>query len=320
MTATPPECARLATELRGLRERSGLSLSALAGRSAYSRSTWQRYLAGSALPPWSAVRMLCGLADEPEPRLRALWELADCAWSRRTATHPAAVGQGPQAAVARSPEPTVARSPEPAVAPAEPAPLAEPPAENGPVPIPPPPPTDPAGPSCAASPRPRTRRRLVGVAAVSAFLGLACLLLSVTVGGWSGPRPPATLSVAASAGFQVGCRGIACDGRDPGVTLCGVEPKTLLHVQTPAGVGLEIRYNPQCQAVWARIWNAAPGDRLTLNAPGRPTQSVTVAHPADEDPFVYTPLTAVTPRGTNVGACVAASPGSTRTCWSVPSP
>jgi transcriptional regulator with XRE-family HTH domain len=73
------EVAALAAELRRLREQAGLSFAALGEQTPYSRSAWQRYLTAKVLPPWPAVRDLCRLAGEPEPRLRALWELAESA-------------------------------------------------------------------------------------------------------------------------------------------------------------------------------------------------------------------------------------------------
>ncbi|WP_256090352.1 helix-turn-helix domain-containing protein, partial [Actinacidiphila rubida] len=42
-------------ELRVLTDRTGLSLSALAHRTPYSKSSWERYLNGKALPPQHAV-------------------------------------------------------------------------------------------------------------------------------------------------------------------------------------------------------------------------------------------------------------------------
>ncbi|MEV0369938.1 DUF2690 domain-containing protein [Streptomyces sp. NPDC050636] len=77
------ECARLAEGMRELRARTGLSLAALAARTPYSKSSWERYLNGKKLPPRDAVEALCRLAGEPPGRLVALWELADAAWSGR---------------------------------------------------------------------------------------------------------------------------------------------------------------------------------------------------------------------------------------------
>ncbi|WLW51361.1 helix-turn-helix domain-containing protein [Streptomyces sp. SX92] len=78
-----PESARLATALRELKERTGLSLVALEARTAYSKSSWDRYLNGRTLPPRQAVQALCRLAGEPEGRCLALWEIAEAASSGR---------------------------------------------------------------------------------------------------------------------------------------------------------------------------------------------------------------------------------------------
>ncbi|MGW1161526.1 DUF2690 domain-containing protein [Streptomyces sp. NPDC002513] len=77
--AAPPEDpdGPFVTELRGLKERTGLSLAALAARTPYSKSAWHRYLNGAQRPPRSAVEALAGLAcADPAPVL-ALWEAAD---------------------------------------------------------------------------------------------------------------------------------------------------------------------------------------------------------------------------------------------------
>ncbi|MBB4891770.1 hypothetical protein FHS39_000770 [Streptomyces olivoverticillatus] len=88
----PPECVRLAAALREVRDRTGLSLAALGGRTPFSKSSWERYLNGKKLAPRQAVEALCALADEPPGRLLALWELAEQAWSRRAAPAEAPVG------------------------------------------------------------------------------------------------------------------------------------------------------------------------------------------------------------------------------------
>ncbi|TDT98395.1 helix-turn-helix protein [Streptomyces sp. 846.5] len=299
MTDTPSECARLGAELHLLRERSGLTLSALAAKSPYSRSSWQRYLAGQALPPWPAVQTLCGLADEPEPRLRALWELADSAWSRRTATHATPSDQS---------TPSVPSS-VPSVLSVPSAPSTEPDRPESP------PVTDvrTGMPTGEPSPRRARKRWAIGVAS-GAVAVLAYTALAVSA---AADRAPSGQSMV---GFHVGCTGTACNGLDPGTTLCGVEPQTLLHVQTATGVGLEIRYNPLCQAAWARVWNAATDDTLTFSTPGQPSQSTTVSHPSNIDPFSYTPLVAVAGKSLPLKACVTISPGKVVECYTAPPP
>ncbi|MFI6080411.1 DUF2690 domain-containing protein [Streptomyces sp. NPDC051217] len=87
------EHTRLTTVLRELRARTGLSLVALSERTAYSKSSWERYLNGKSLPPRQAVQELCRLANEPDGRLLALWEIAESDWSGRAAVPAPAAGE-----------------------------------------------------------------------------------------------------------------------------------------------------------------------------------------------------------------------------------
>ncbi|MFC1418112.1 helix-turn-helix domain-containing protein [Streptacidiphilus cavernicola] len=301
MNQPPAECTRLAVELQALRKRSGLALAALAADSPYSKSSWQRYLSGQSLPPWSAVLFLCRAADQPEARARALWELAERAWSRRTATHPHTAAVPPGAA-----EPTGAPTPVPGAA--EP-PTADPAAPLTPAPAPADPP--PA--------RPRLRARIAATSGLAALLVGAAFSLAVANNQSDHRTSTGSPSAGASSGFHVGCTGTRCTAMDPGTTGCGVSPETLLHQQIPGGFGLEIRYNPLCRAAWARAWNAAPGDVLTLSIPGQPTQRLTVAHPSNLDPFVYTPLIAAPTSGATLTACIAA-PSAAPRCYSTRRP
>ncbi|MFI9250844.1 XRE family transcriptional regulator [Streptomyces sp. NPDC053069] len=86
--ATTPDEA-LVTGLRELKDRTGLSLAALAARTPYSKSAWHRYLSGGAPPPRPAVEALCRLAGaDPDPVL-ALWEATDVPPPRVEPEHPA---------------------------------------------------------------------------------------------------------------------------------------------------------------------------------------------------------------------------------------
>ncbi|WP_406148264.1 helix-turn-helix domain-containing protein [Streptomyces sp. NBC_01012] len=85
---TAPVCEQLAEELRAIRGRSGLSLAALASRTPYSKSSWERYLNGRTPAPRQAVAALCEVTGEPSGRLLALWELADAEWSGRARPAP----------------------------------------------------------------------------------------------------------------------------------------------------------------------------------------------------------------------------------------
>ncbi|MER5527113.1 helix-turn-helix transcriptional regulator [Streptomyces sp. NPDC002677] len=109
--ALPGEARQLVEQLRVLKGRTGLSLADLARRTAYSKSSWQRYLSGDRLPPRSAAQVLCRLGGGDQTRLLALWELAEQAW--------------PQGASEPSEEPLPIPLPIPESIP-EPPPVAEP--------------------------------------------------------------------------------------------------------------------------------------------------------------------------------------------------
>ncbi|MFD8819196.1 helix-turn-helix domain-containing protein, partial [Streptomyces sp. NPDC059627] len=79
-TTLPREARHLVEQLRSLKGRTGLSLAGLARRTAYSKSSWQRYLSGDRLPPRAAAQALCRLAGGDQARLLALWELAEQVW------------------------------------------------------------------------------------------------------------------------------------------------------------------------------------------------------------------------------------------------
>lgn len=72
-------------QLRRLKDRSGLSLDALAVKTGYSRSSWDRYLNGKALPPQHAVEELARAAGADPVRLLVLHEVAEEAWPQRNA-------------------------------------------------------------------------------------------------------------------------------------------------------------------------------------------------------------------------------------------
>ncbi|MFB7286296.1 helix-turn-helix domain-containing protein [Actinacidiphila glaucinigra] len=68
---------RLAVHLRRMKDRSGLSVPALAARTASSAGAWEQYLNGVRIPPRDAVEVLGQLSGADYDRLMALWELAD---------------------------------------------------------------------------------------------------------------------------------------------------------------------------------------------------------------------------------------------------
>ncbi|MET9141508.1 helix-turn-helix domain-containing protein [Streptomyces parvulus] len=275
-----PEHTRLVAALRELRVGAGLTLAALAERTAYSKSSWERYLNGKSLPPRQAVRELCRLADEPPGRLLALWEITEAHWSGRAASSPA---------------PAAAR----------PAP------EDG-SPLPPPLTRVPAG--TRAWRRPGRSRLLVLLAAaytviVGGVAAVLFLLLPDSEEREEDPRP-------ASVPFSLAplCHGAACEGRDPMRLICGIGPDTLAAYRTATGAHVELRHSDKCGASWARIWGTEIGDRLDVTADG-PTHSVLVANADDAAAFMYTGMTEVS-RGSTVRACFRpASVDGERECF-----
>ena len=80
----PPEVRHFVEQLRQLKDRTGLSLASLGARTAYSKSSWQRYLNATQPPPRQAVVALCrvaGIGKEAE-RFGVRWELAVQAWPK----------------------------------------------------------------------------------------------------------------------------------------------------------------------------------------------------------------------------------------------
>ncbi|MEY9931746.1 transcriptional regulator with XRE-family HTH domain [Catenulispora sp. GP43] len=271
-TETRGEVTTLAAELRRLREQAGLSFAALGEQTPYSRSAWQRYLTAKVLPPWQAVRDLCRLAGEPEPRLRALWELAESADRGRGEV------------------------------------MAEPP-KNEPEPEP--------------EPIPLKRRgihvRIGLVTALIAVVAMAAagvyLLRDSDSGGTPSRATTGAFTVTCTTGScKPTCHGAACAGQDPGLTLCGIQARPLQQQQTSSGIGLEVRYNSECQTAWARFWNTRVGDSLTLTAPGEPTQSIRIANQQDANDFSYTPMVYVPTSGIALRVCVTPA-GGTPACY-----
>ncbi|MEV7378048.1 helix-turn-helix domain-containing protein [Streptomyces lydicus] len=77
-----PQVREFAARLRRLVDRSGLSVSALADRTGFSKTSWERYLNGRLLPPRRAVLALAEATGTHTGHLTTLWELAERAWSR----------------------------------------------------------------------------------------------------------------------------------------------------------------------------------------------------------------------------------------------
>lgn len=82
-----PQVKEFAVQLRRLVDRSGLGVAAVADRTGYSRTSWERYLNGRLLAPKGAVVALAEVTGTSPVHLATMWELAERAWSRSEMRH-----------------------------------------------------------------------------------------------------------------------------------------------------------------------------------------------------------------------------------------
>ncbi|GAB7103923.1 hypothetical protein JCM4814A_22370 [Streptomyces phaeofaciens JCM 4814] len=81
----PAEVRHFVDQLRQLKDRTGLSLAGLGAATAYSKSSWHRYLNAVQPPPRQAVAALCrvaGVTGADAERHVVRWELAVEAWPK----------------------------------------------------------------------------------------------------------------------------------------------------------------------------------------------------------------------------------------------
>ena len=282
-----PERARLAAALRELRARTGLSMAALADRTSSSKSSWERYLNGKTLPPRPAVQELCRLADEPDARCLALWEIAESEWRGRATEVPEVRHAG-----TRPPGPHPKQRPEPVSRP-EP----EPPSAPG-------------------------HRGMAAVAVLASVCAVA--VGGVTVGLFLLPREsaePRAYALSSSAAAGPHCRGAACEGKSPIRMVCAAGPDSVASHHTATGAWMELRHSKECGASWARMWGTRIGDRIEMTTvDGRKSRSshsgrsAEVENDVDAESYVYTLMTATRP-GTVVRACFRPAAGGEKECF-----
>ncbi|MGY5124754.1 helix-turn-helix domain-containing protein [Streptomyces nigrescens] len=287
------ESSRLAAGLRELRTRTGLSLAALAARTSYSKSSWERYLNGKKLPPRDAVEALCRLAEEPAGRLVALWELADAAWSGRGRSGAAQVRGGGNAAAGG---PGEARAPGAAV-----VEVTVPPPDGG-----------------AAARRgqvaPWLSRRMAGVAAGAGAGGMAVLVALAVWAGTGGGGP--AMGAMPEVSEVTGCRARACDGKDPESMRCDRPGLVRTPVERTAAGGeqVQLRYGTRCGAAWGRVRHGRIGDRVEVVVPGVTPRSVRVLDRFDAEASLVTPMAAARgPEG--VRLCLYPAGGGPKECF-----
>lgn len=111
----PERERQLIVQLRRLKDRSGLGLAALAARTGYSRSSWERYLNGKQPVPLAAVEKLAQICGVDPTPLLVLHEVA--AEVRETRPAPAPGEQPAPGEPAAPGEPPAPAGPEPSPAP-----------------------------------------------------------------------------------------------------------------------------------------------------------------------------------------------------------
>ncbi|MGW0774390.1 DUF2690 domain-containing protein [Streptomyces sp. NPDC002835] len=82
-----PEVREFMGQLRGLVDRSGLSIAAVSDRTGYSKTSWERYLNGRLLAPKGAVVALAEVTGTNTVHVTTMWELAERAWGRAEMRH-----------------------------------------------------------------------------------------------------------------------------------------------------------------------------------------------------------------------------------------
>jgi transcriptional regulator with XRE-family HTH domain len=274
----------LARELTVLRQRAGLSLTALARRTTASRSSWHRYLNGAQLPPPALVAELCALADEPPGRLLALRDLAD-------------PGGDPVAAV-----PPYEPATEDDTTPHAPLPVAE---------------TGHAEEAERTAPTSSPRRRALLRRLSPARLVVTALASAVTLTAAVGASTVLRDSGGTSKEVGPGCRGTACTGRPSQPMACavtGAGTRTVAEHRPPReqGPSMDIRYSSGCDATWARVWFGQIGDGLEITAPGQAAQTAEIRDRFDAENYLSTPMIGGGPEGFT--ACLIPSGASEHTC------
>ncbi|MGW4222601.1 XRE family transcriptional regulator [Streptomyces bauhiniae] len=279
-----PEIGEFTRQLRGLVDQGGLSVAALADRTGYSRTSWERYLNGRLLAPKGAVVALAEVTGTSPVHLTTMWELAERAWSRAESRHDRTMEQI-RITQARAELGDFGGGTTTVDAPPVAPPSAEPPAGKR-----------------------RVLLFLAGAAAVLAVLGTVFLLTGRGDGEGipeaKSPSPSVTRVADLPPGVK--CVGVGCTGKDAEAMGCSGDLVTTARTATVGAATLEVRYSRTCGAAWGRITGAAPGDRVRVTADGESRRGVAVAG----ETYTYTPMVAVGRAG-EAEACVTLASGRT---------
>ncbi|MEV8452713.1 helix-turn-helix domain-containing protein [Streptomyces sp. NPDC052095] len=276
---------QLAEELRAIRARAGLSLAALAARTPYSKSSWERYLNGKKPAPRQAVETLCALTRTPPGRMLALWELADAEWSGRAS---------PVTVPRNTPAPTISPEDRPEKPEAQPEDQPEEEADEARIR----PEDRPEEPEDRPEGAPAVRSGVVWWAVAAAVVGVVAVGAAAGVLAGGSPEEPdrsgRTVAATEQAVRNPGCRGESCEGSNPVAMGCGgAGMVTTLATHTAVGGRrLELRHAALCHAVWVRTTGLRPGDKVELSLSAGRSQQVTAVGARDAGQYLSTPMAA----------------------------
>ncbi|MFJ1806634.1 MULTISPECIES: helix-turn-helix domain-containing protein [unclassified Streptomyces] len=306
-----PQVREFAEQLRRVVDRTGLSVAAVADRTGYSRTSWERYLNGRLLAPKGAIVALAEVTGTPPVHLTTMWELAERAWSRSEMRHDrtmealrisrarAALGEfGPPPEVREGGAGRIEVTVPPGVAgPAGGSPTM--------------PPSGDSRPSGGGSPGPGPRRTTMFLAGVVGVVVVVVGAFPLTDGGdpkqvvgTPGSSSPAPAGPSTALPSGVSCGGSGCTGRDAEETGCSGDLVATAKTATVGTTLVEVRYSRTCGAAWGRITQAGQGDevRLTVGSVLQ-TGAITVTG----DTIAYTPMVAVRSAADATACAVLAS-------------
>ncbi|WP_340561874.1 helix-turn-helix domain-containing protein [Streptomyces sp. GSL17-111] len=301
--ALAPELSR---ELRRLRKARGLTLAALARRTSYSKSSWERYLNAKALPPEQAVIAFARTTGASPHALLALRGLAERSAAAEDVDAEPGQAEG-DAVRAEAPEDNrdgeqgdaadgVAASPVDASPDEAPPTRADVPERDHTPRTAPEPAHEPAS-TGGAGPVARLRRWpragvIAAVAGVAVLSFAAGLLLGRLPGGSEETGTSGTADAVGAIGTGEegspqlpGCTDFECRAQDPQRLGChiGVWTAALTVVE---GAHVELRYSPACRAAWSRVTEAEVGDVARVEGEDGVAQERAIRYDGD----TYSPM------------------------------
>ncbi|KND30960.1 helix-turn-helix domain-containing protein [Streptomyces acidiscabies] len=305
-----PRMVEFVVHMRRAVDRSGLSTPALAERTGYSRTSWERFLDGRLLAPRRAVDAFAEATGISPVHLTTLWELAEQSWT--PGSHDRATTQlrvPPTALPTREVGgPTEGNSwglagykgPSRVGGSGEGG--ANEAVEDG---------SSLATAVCSETgvkSAPRWLTFVAGTLGVVALAGAAFLLTDsgpddTPTAAANSPSPSTSPHPTLPPGVK--CNGPTCTGKDAETMGCADDLVTTTARATVAGTQVEVRYSKTCGAAWGRIVQAGPGDAVQVTV-GKTHQrgEITTA----DDTIAYTPMIAVRTPG-EARACAELASG-----------